>query len=201
MNQMYINCNEYFQTYCESINKALKSVQEQSYEDAYDMIKHTGKIGARIFVCGNGGSASIAEHFSCDHSKGVRMDTPLLRPNVVSLASNMATITAIGNDIGYDKIFSKQLEFSNATQDDILIVISSSGNSSNIIRALEQAQQSNLFTIALVGFDGGQAGKIASATVHVNSSNYGIVEDCHQIIMHSWAQALRVSAVTEHLKL
>ena len=198
---MYINCNEYFQTYCESINKALKSVQEQSDEDAYDMIKHTGKIGARIFVCGNGGSASIAEHFSCDHSKGVRMDTPLLRPNVVSLASNMATITAIGNDIGYDKIFSKQLEFSNATQDDILIVISSSGNSSNIVRALEQAQQSNLFTIALVGFDGGQAGKIASATVHVNSSNYGIVEDCHQIIMHSWAQALRVSAATEHLKM
>jgi D-sedoheptulose 7-phosphate isomerase/D-glycero-D-manno-heptose 1,7-bisphosphate phosphatase len=196
MNQMYINCNEYFQTYCESINKALKSVQEQSYKDAYDVIKHTGTIGARIFVCGNGGSASIAEHFSCDHSKGVRMDTPLLRPNVVSLASNMATITAIGNDVGYDKIFSKQLEFSNATQDDILIVISSSGNSSNIIRALEQAQQSNLFTVALVGFDGGQAGKMASATVHVNSSNYGIVEDCHQIIMHSWAQALRVSAVS-----
>jgi len=198
---MYINCNEYFQTYCESIDKALKGVQEHPYKAAYDRIKHTGTIGARIFVCGNGGSASIAEHFSCDHSKGVRMDAPFLRPNVVSLASNMATITAIGNDIGYDKIFSKQLEFSNATPDDILIVISSSGNSSNIIRALEQAHQSNLITIALVGFDGGQAGKMASTTVHVNSSNYGIVEDCHQIIMHSWAQALRVSAATEHLKL
>jgi D-sedoheptulose 7-phosphate isomerase/D-glycero-D-manno-heptose 1,7-bisphosphate phosphatase len=198
---MYIDCNEYFQTYRESIDKALKGVRENPYRDAYDVIKHTGTIGARIFVCGNGGSASIAEHFSCDHSKGVRMDAKSLRPNVVSLASNMATITAIGNDLGYDKIFSKQLEFSNASQDDILIVVSSSGNSPNIIRALEQAHECDLFTIALVGFDGGKAGQMANVTVHVNSDNYGVVEDCHQIIMHSWAQALRVSAATDHLKL
>lgn len=201
MNQMYIDSIDYFRTYRESIDKALKGVRETPYATAYSTIKHAGTIGASIFVCGNGGSASIAEHFSCDHSKGVRMDAPSLRPNVVSLASNMATITAIGNDLGFDKIFSKQLEFSNASPEDILIVVSSSGNSPNILRVLEQASDLNMVTIALVGFDGGQASRKADVVVHVNSDNYGVVEDCHQIIMHSWAQALRVSAATDHLKL
>ena len=113
----------------------------------------------------------------------------------------MATITAIGNDLGYDKIFSKQLEFSNARISDILVVVSSSGNSPNILRALEQANDIGMVSIALVGFDGGAATQLADVVVHVNSQNYGVVEDCHQIIMHSWAQALRVSAATEHLKL
>ena len=201
MNQMYIDSIDYFRTYRESIDKALRGVREQPYATAYETIKHAGTIGASIFVCGNGGSASIAEHFSCDHSKGVRMDAATLRPNVVSLASNMAVITAIGNDLGYDKIFSKQLEFSNASSEDILIVVSSSGNSPTIIRVLEQANDLNMVTIALVGFDGGKAGQMANVTVHVNSDNYGVVEDCHQIIMHSWAQALRVTAATNHLKL
>jgi len=198
---MYINSTEYFQTYCESIDKALKGVRERSFQTAYETIKHAGTIGASIFVCGNGGSASIAEHFSCDHSKGVRMDAPFLRPNVVSLASNMATITAIGNDLGYDKIFSKQLEFSNASTEDILVIVSSSGNSPNIIRAIEQANDLQMVSIALVGFDGGKAGQMATVTVHINSENYGVVEDCHQIIMHSWAQTLRIAAATDHLKL
>lgn len=200
MNQMFTNAYEYFDSYQDAIKTALKGVREEPYGTAYETIKAAGFKHSSIYVCGNGGSASIAEHFSCDHAKGVRGDTKL-RPNVVSLASNMATITAIGNDLGYDKIFSKQLEFSNADREDILIVVSSSGNSPNIIRALEQANDIGMVTIALVGFDGGKAGQMADVTVHVNSQNYGVVEDCHQIIMHSWAQALRVSAATEHLKL
>ena len=200
MNQMFTNAFDYFESYQDAIASALKGIRQEPYSTAYETIKQVGTIGASIFVCGNGGSASIAEHFSCDHSKGVRGDTKL-RPNVVSLASNMATITAIGNDLGYDKIFSKQLEFSNARISDILVVVSSSGNSPNILRALEQANDIGMVSIALVGFDGGAATQLADVVVHVNSQNYGVVEDCHQIIMHSWAQALRVSAATEHLKL
>jgi phosphoheptose isomerase len=113
----------------------------------------------------------------------------------------MAIITAIGNDIGYASIFSKQLEFSAADNDDILVVVSSSGNSPNIINALDVANDRGMVTIALVGFDGGAAGQKADVVVHVNSSNYGIVEDCHQIIMHSWAQALRITESVGHLKL
>ena len=198
---MYNKSFEYFEVYREQINKALSGIRSESYDTAYETIRHAGTIGASIFVCGNGGSASIAEHFSCDHSKGVHMDTKTLRPNIVSLASNMAVITAIGNDIGYASIFSKQLEFSSADNDDILVVVSSSGNSPNIINALDVANDRGMVTIALVGFDGGAAGQKADIVVHVNSSNYGIVEDSHQIIMHSWAQALRITESVGHLKL
>ena len=198
---MYNKSFEYFEVYREQINKALSGIRSESYDTAYETIRHAGTIGASIFVCGNGGSASIAEHFCCDHSKGVHMDTKTLRPNIVSLASNMAVITAIGNDIGYASIFSKQLEFSSADNDDILVVVSSSGNSPNIINALDVANDRGMVTIALVGFDGGAAGQKADIVVHVNSSNYGIVEDCHQIIMHSWAQALRITESVGHLKL
>lgn len=198
---MYSKSSEYFEVYREQINKALAGIRSEPYDTAYETIRHAGTIGASIFVCGNGGSASIAEHFSCDHSKGVHMDTKTLRPNIVSLASNMAVITAIGNDIGYGSIFSKQLEFSSADNDDILVVVSSSGNSPNIINALDVANDRGMVTIALVGFDGGAAGQKADIVVHVNSSNYGVVEDCHQIIMHSWAQALRIKESVGHLKL
>jgi len=198
---MYSKSSEYFEVYREQVNKALAGIRSEPYDTAYETIRHAGAIGASIFVCGNGGSASIAEHFSCDHSKGVHMDTKTLRPNIVSLASNMAVITAIGNDIGYGSIFSKQLEFSSADNDDILVVVSSSGNSPNIINALDVANDRGMVTIALVGFDGGAAGQKADIVVHVNSSNYGVVEDCHQIIMHSWAQALRIKESVGHLKL
>lgn len=197
---MYIEPFEYFTTYRESIGVALSGIREESYHRAYSLLADCGLFGSRIFVCGNGGSASIAEHFSCDHSKGVRSVTKL-RPNVVSLASNMATITAIGNDLGYEKIFSKQLEFSNASKDDILVAISSSGNSPNIISALERANDSGMVSIAFVGFDGGKAAQLADIVLHVNSFNYGVVEDCHQILMHSLSQALQVKDSTDHLKL
>jgi len=198
---MYNKSFEYFEVYREQINKALSGIRSESYDAAYETIKHAGTIGASIFVCGNGGSASIAEHFCCDHSKGVHMDTKTLRPNIVSLASNMAVITAIGNDLGYDKIFSKQLEFSSADTSDILVVVSSSGNSPNILNALDIANDRGMVTIALVGFDGGAAAQKADVVVHVNSYNYGVVEDCHQIIMHSWAQCLRITESVSHIKL
>jgi len=198
---MYTDPFEYFEVYREQINKALTGIRSEPYGTAYETIKHAGTIGASIFVCGNGGSASIAEHFCCDHSKGVHMDTKTLRPNIISLASNMAVITAIGNDIGYDKIFSKQLEFSSANGSDILVVVSSSGNSPNILNALDIANDRGMVSIALVGFDGGAAARKADVVVHVNSDNYGIVEDCHQIIMHSWAQCLRITESVSHIKL
>lgn len=198
---MYNNPFEYFETYREQINKALAGIREEPYKAAYGALVTAGLLGDSVFVCGNGGSASIAEHFSCDHSKGVHLDTNTLKPNVVSLSSNMAVITAIGNDLGFDKIFSKQLEFANAREKDVLVVVSSSGNSPNIISALERGNASGMVTIALVGFDGGAAAQLADYVLHVNSFNYGIVEDCHQVIMHSLAQALRIKEAVHDIKL
>lgn len=198
---MFTDPIDYFETYRANISKALAGVRSESYNDACRLIRDVGRLGGRIFVCGNGGSASIAEHFSCDHSKGVHMDTQSLRPNVVCLSSNMAVITAIGNDLGFNKIFSKQIEFANPSDDDVLVVVSSSGNSPNIVQALKHANDVGMGSIALVGFDGGEAANLADHVVHVNSDNYGVVEDCHQIIMHSWAQYMRISESIGHIKL
>ena len=112
-----------------------------------------------IFICGNGGSASISNHFVCDHQKGSSMETKLM-PGIISLSSNIEIITAISNDISYDHIFSYQLERL-AKPGDGLITISSSGNSKNIILAIECAKNKKLTTISLNGFNGGKANKIS----------------------------------------
>ena len=99
-------------------------------------------------------------------------------------------ISAIANDVGYDYIFSYQIEMK-GNQDDVLIAISASGNSPNIIKALATAKEKGLITIAFVGFDGGKAKEIADIVIHVEEDNYGIIEDAHQSVMHILAQNLR----------
>ena len=147
------------------------------------------KYGFPLLVCGNGGSAAIAEHLTCDHTKGICMDTDL-NSFVISLGSNVALTSAIANDIGYDEVFAKQIEWFHEPRAGLL-VISSSGNSPNILKALQAARKRNMPTMAMVGFDGGKAKELAEICIHVQSNNYGVVEDCHQIIMHAIAQHMR----------
>jgi D-sedoheptulose 7-phosphate isomerase/D-glycero-D-manno-heptose 1,7-bisphosphate phosphatase len=149
---------------------------------------------ASVFVCGNGGSASIANHLQCDHVKGVRTGTDL-SPRVFSLSSNIELFSAIANDIGYDAVFEYQLE-SMARPGDVLIAVSSSGRSPNIVRVLQWANGHGVHTIALTGFTGGPARELASVSVHVGSDNYGIIEDAHQACMHLLAQYVRQSRMT-----
>lgn len=171
------------------LNEALETIDTEWLNMMKQEILKLALYGHQLFVCGNGGSAAISEHMSCDHSKGICVDTNL-SPFVIPMASNVSLITAIANDIGYEEIFSKQLEWF-ADNNSSLLVISSSGNSPNIIRALEAAKKKRMTTMALVGFDGGKAKYLADISVHIKSNNYGIVEDCHQIIMHSMAQCIR----------
>ena len=181
------------ETYMKSLNAALENQLVCPLEEFYDEIETAAILGNKIYICGNGGSAAIAEHFSCDHTKGVNLDTNLI-PCIIPLTSNVSLVTAIANDIGYEYIFSKQIEFIN-DRNGVLIVISSSGNSGNIIRALESAKKIGMRTMALVGFDGGRVLKdnLADTIVHVPNDNYGIVEDAHSIIMHVVAQKLRIN--------
>ena len=150
--------------------------------------------GARMFSCGNGGSASIANHMQCDHVKGVRTATDLT-PQVLSLSTNVELLTAIANDMGYENVFVYQLQ-SQSRPGDVLIAVSSSGRSPNIVRALTWARDHGLRTIAITGFDGGAARAVAEVSVHVDCTNYGIVEDLHQAIMHALAQYIRQSRMT-----
>ena len=189
----------YFNDYRKLLNEALYTVDEFSILKMEEHLVWLAKHRIPLLVCGNGGSAAITEHLSCDHTKGVTCDTDL-SPFVIPLQSNVSLNTAIANDIGYDEVFSKQIEW--YPREFALLVVSSSGNSPNIINAVAAAKNKGAFTMAMVGFDGGEVADMVECCVHVNSNNYGIVEDCHQIIMHSIAQSIRIQHKNcAHIKL
>lgn len=178
---------------------AAETIDPGSITAAGSLIARTIAEGGRLYSCGNGGSAAIANHLVCDCLKGIRTDTAL-RPKVYSLSTNVETITAIVNDIGSEQMFSFQLE-SLGEAGDLLIAISSSGASPNIVQALELARQKGLHTIAMTGFAGTPSRALADVSLHVDCDNYGIVEDLHQSLMHILAQYTRHSHLTDPGKL
>jgi phosphoheptose isomerase len=190
----YASAASYFDAYAEEMARAVKSIEPAMLERAAATLADAYLRGSRIFSCGNGGSASIANHMQCDHVKGVRTDTDL-SPHVLSLSSNVELLTAIANDTGYENVFVYQLQ-SQSEPGDVVLAVSSSGRSPNIVRVLNWAREQGLGTIAITGFDGGPARAIAEVSVHVDCTNYGIVEDLHQAIMHALAQYIRQSRMS-----
>lgn len=183
-------CQAYFAETAEAAASIdLKQVERAAVAliDAYDR-------GATVFSCGNGGSAAIANHLQCDHLKGVRTGTDLW-PRVQSLSNNVELLMAIANDISYEHVFVYQLQ-SQARAGDVLVAISSSGRSSNIVRAVEWAAEHGVITVCFTGFDGGEAAALADISIHVDSANYGVVEDAHQATMHLLAQYIRQSRMS-----
>jgi D-sedoheptulose 7-phosphate isomerase/D-glycero-D-manno-heptose 1,7-bisphosphate phosphatase len=177
--------------YADELSRAFGLIDMAQVARAAELLNEAYDRDAAVFVCGNGGSASIANHLQCDHVKGVRNGTELTT-RVFSLSTNVELFSAIANDIGYDAVFEYQLQ-SLARQGDVLVAVSSGGRSPNIVRALEWANGHGVHTIALTGFSGGPAREIASVSVHVDSDNYGIIEDAHQACMHLLAQYVRQS--------
>jgi D-sedoheptulose 7-phosphate isomerase len=192
----YTDAEIFSKKYFEAHGSALLSVDNSQISRAAALIEATVLNGKRIFSCGNGGSAAIANHLACDCLKGIRTNTTIA-PIVYSLSSSIELITAISNDISYEDIFSYQIE-SLLEKDDLLIVISSSGESKNIIKAIEISRTIGVFTIGLTGFDGGYVAKNVDISLNVDSDNYGIVEDIHQSIMHILAQFLRAKYFLDH---
>lgn len=174
------------------INSALRATNPADFESVFGVISDAARKQIPIVVMGNGGSAAVAEHLSCDWTKGVAQKKTCF-PRVHSLVSNQSLITAIANDYGYEHIFSKQIEYLPYHQC-IVLGVSSSGNSLNIVNGFIEAANRKYVCIALVGFNGGIVVKEHLAlglTVHVKSDNYGIVEDSHSIIMHAIADRLK----------
>jgi phosphoheptose isomerase len=184
----------YFGAYADEMSRAAKTIDAEAFDRAAAILLEAYERDARMFSCGNGGSASIANHVQCDHVKGVRNTTDLT-PRVLSLSTNVELLTAIANDVGYEDVFVYQLQ-SQSRPGDVLMAISSSGRSANIVRALTWARDNGLRTIAITGFDGGPARTVAEVGVHVECTNYGIIEDLHQAIMHALAQYIRQSRMT-----
>jgi D-sedoheptulose 7-phosphate isomerase len=185
------SAKQYFAAYRDEIIRSWSTVDPAAVEAAAKLLGDCIDRDGIIYACGNGGSAAIANHLLCDFKKGIQTDTAA-KPRVVSLSSNLEILTAIANDIAYEDVFVYQLR-TMARPGDVIITISASGNSENIVRAVSWAKSSNIPSIALVGFDGGRSGALADVTIHVAAANYGTVEDLHQSMMHLLAQYLRQS--------
>ncbi|GAB3583456.1 hypothetical protein GCM10027445_58250 [Amycolatopsis endophytica] len=186
--------DSYGGAYVNELARAFATVDLEQVSRAAKILNDAHDRDAAIFACGNGGSASIANHLQCDHLKGVRNGTGVTA-RVLSLSTNVELFSAIANDLGYEHVFSYQLQ-SQARPGDVLITISSSGRSPNIVRAIDWAVANGMHTISLTGFAGGAARRRAHVCLHVDSTNYGIVEDAHQACMHLLAQYVRQSRMT-----
>ena len=172
--------------YLRSVMELLDTLPCASIEKAADMLLEAHASEANVFIAGNGGSAALASHLACDLEKtlaGPRFRRSKRRLRAVSLCDNLATLTAWANDEGYEHVFSERLR-AHANPGDVLIVISASGNSPNILEALRAGDELGLRTIAWLGFDGGQAMRMAECSIHVPVHDYGIVEGVHGIISH-----------------
>jgi D-sedoheptulose 7-phosphate isomerase len=142
-----------------------------------------------VFTVGNGGSSSLASHMAADLGKNT-IGPNMRRFRILSLNDNAAIVTALANDLGYENVFSEQLT-NLIRAGDVLIVVSASGNSPNIIKAMRYARVQSAEVVALLGFDGGQAAGLADLAIVVPSRDYGIVEDVHLVINHILVEHFR----------
>jgi D-sedoheptulose 7-phosphate isomerase len=150
--------------------------------NAIETLRRAREEGRRIFVCGNGGSASTASHFACDMVKGASYGRPS-RFRIMALTDSLPTITAYSNDVGYECVFVEQLK-NFAEPGDVVMAISGSGNSPNVLRAVEYGNAMGCRTIALTGRNGGELGRMAQLNLQVSHPHMGRIEDAHTIVMH-----------------
>lgn len=179
----------FFDAYAEQLARAAATISRPALDSAQALLGDAIAGDRAIFSCGNGGSAAISNHLVCDHVRGISYDTGL-RPRVQSLSATIELITAIANDVSYAEVFAEQLRLL-SRPGDVLITISSSGESENIVRAVQWAKENGVKSIAITGFTGGRSAALADINIHVAADNYGVVEDLHQSVMHALAQFIR----------
>ena len=189
--------NTFFKKYTNNLNNAVTNINIKNLNLASKLILDVIKKGKTIYVCGNGGSAAIANHYVCDFIKYFRQRSKF-SPKIVSLSNSIETITAIANDMNYKYIFKYQLE-SLYKKGDILLIVSSSGNSENVKEVLKFANKKKIKTIGFSGFKGGYLNKNSNISLHVKAMNYGISEDSHHVLMHIILQYLIEAAKNKKL--
>tara|TARA_B100002019_G_C20964567_1_gene448050 strand:+ start:31 stop:657 length:627 start_codon:yes stop_codon:yes gene_type:complete len=180
---------DYYFNYLDQKNALLKNIDLKVLDKIINLLKTSKKNKSIIYTCGNGGSSSLSDHFTCDFIKQTNNKTNL-KIKSVSLASNFALISAISNDISYNQIFSFQIK-KLCKKNDILFMFSVSGNSPNLLEAAKAAKKIGLKIVSLTGFNGGKLSKLSDLNLNFPIANYGIVEDCHTTIMHYLSQYLR----------
>ena len=174
--------NSFPTLYKSNFQQAFDSMDLSKVDQAIEMLVEARDRGSRVFVCGNGGSASTASHFACDMVKGASLNRPV-RFRIMALTDSLPTLTAYANDLSYDCVFVEQLKnFAQAR--DVVMAISGSGNSPNVLRAIEYGNSIGCQTIALTGRDGGKLGPIADVNIQVSHPHMGRIEDVHMIVTH-----------------
>ncbi len=174
--------DDYYSRFIETINRFDKSTMSQ----VLDVFTRVANAGGTLWVAGNGGSAAISDHTCCDATKLTYSEgKPPLR--TISLASNGPMLTALANDYAYEDVFWRQLEYYLEPTDAVLLV-SSSGNSPNVVKACEFANSRGVPTIAFTGFSGGKLKELAEVSVWIPVENYGMTEDIHQSLIHVLTQ-------------
>ncbi len=180
---------ERIQKYISHLQDVLERLTLTDVRDTIDTIMEAYRAEKQIFVIGNGGSASTASHLACDLGKGTSVPgKPRFR--VMSLTDNVATMTAWSNDVSYEDVFVEQLK-NFVNPGDVVLGISASGNSENVLRAMQYAADIGCKTIGWSGFGGGKLATICDVNVVVDSNLYGPVEDVHLVlnhILHAWIQ-------------
>ncbi len=177
---------DFIKAYIEQEKKDMDSIDPEQVKKAVEILFDAWKSNKQVFIFGNGGSAATASHFACDIAKGTLQriyDHTERRFRVMSLTDNVAIMTAFGNDLSYADIFSQQLNHY-VNEGDVVIAISGSGNSPNVLKAVELAKKFKAKTIAFVGFSGGKLKELADIAIWVKSNDYGRVEDCHDMLHH-----------------
>lgn len=185
-----LQSREFVQAYLGSLSNALMQTDTDAIREAIQMLRRTRDSGGTVFIAGNGGSAATASHWVNDLGKATkRSGRPPIR--VIGLTDNVSWMTALGNDEGYERIFAGQME-NFAKPGDLLIVISASGNSRNLVRAVELARERSVASIGMIGFDGGTLKDLVDQPVWVRSEKgaYELVEDVHSAITHAITRCL-----------
>lgn len=179
-------------SYKEDLLNAINQIDLDKVEQATAWLQKARDTDHHIFTCGNGGSASTASHFVCDVVKGASYQREK-RFRILALTDSLATLTAYSNDVNYESVFVEQLK-NFAQNGDVLIAISGSGNSPNVLRAVEYARSVGCKTIGLTGRDGGKLGQAAELNIQVPVQHMGRIEDAHLIVCHMMAYELMEGA-------
>jgi D-sedoheptulose 7-phosphate isomerase len=168
--------------YLERLRAAIDGLPRERLNQLGEILLRAYRVDKQVFVMGNGGSSSTASHLAADLAKNT-IGPNMRRFRIMSLNENAAIVTALANDLGYENVFSEQLT-SLVRAGDVLIAVSASGNSPNILNAMRYARSRSAEVVGLLGFDGGQAVGLADLSIVVPSSDYGVVEDLHLVINH-----------------
>lgn len=181
--------------YVTTLQETINQLPKQEIVRVMDLLHSARLAGRQIFIMGNGGSASTATHFVCDLAKNTRKEGwPHFK--VIGLSDNMALFSAYANDEGYENVFAQQLA-NLVMPEDIVIAISASGNSKNVLNGVSLAKSANAVTIGFTGFDGGKLCSMVDINIHVNSNIIEHVEDIHLILEHMIVRSLRERVYSE----